>query len=422
MTDATDPRSVPQSGAQSAAQTAASFDQSLWEQELRHGHFRHRDARAARSVEVENLSIGSRFDPLYSRAHGRPVGHRGRLDVWKQDEQLGDDRARAEFVARGCADRVASLAAGLHMANYRLHTEDRGWLLLRIADPVLRHPTLWPPLPQDLFSSALYAPHDILLEVSAEAATVQQLREFVEYHKALGFAVALSDFGARHADLGGVWTIRPDLVVIAPKTLAAETSGIAFPRRLGALCRVLHESGCMVAVRSVDDEVMLGQVLSTDADLLEGACAALAAEPGRIQHASDPRLASMRTRVADCAERIGAGSVFETACESLLGHAGVLRCYLLDGNGVQLTDNLSPVGTRSDPRFWPLANAIGASWAHREYFRSAAAHPRQVMATAPYFSLPDGRHCLTLSIAFDAGAGAGAQFLVLCCDMVEHSD
>lgn len=404
--------------APSTSRPEMKFDRNLWEQELRHGHFRHRDARAARSVEVESLSIGSRFEPLYSRAHGRPVGHRGRLDVWKQDERLGDDRAQAEFVARGCTDRVASLEAGLHMANYRLHTEDRGWLLLRVVDPVLHHPSLWPPLPQDLFSSTLYAPHDILLEISAEAATVQQLRDFVDYHKALGFAVALSDFGARHADLGGVWTIRPDLVVIAPTALAAETSGIAFPRRLGALCRVLHESGCMVAVRNVDHELMLEQVLSTDADLLEGACAALAAESGRVRHASDPRLPGMRTRVADCGEQIAAGSVFESACESLLGQTGVLRCYLLDGDGIQLTDNLSPVGTRSDPRFWPLANAIGASWAHREYFRSAVAHPGQVMATAPYFSLPDGRHCLTLSVTLEAGT----QSLVLCCDMVEYSE
>jgi hypothetical protein len=107
--------------------------------------------------------------------------------------------------------------------------------------------------------------------------------------------------------------------------------------------------------------------------------------------------------------------VFESACESLLGRTGVLRCYLLDAIGVQLTDNLSPVGTRSDPRFWPLANAAGACWSHREYFRSAVAHPGQVMATAPYFSLPDGRHCITLAIRFEAED----QELVLCCDMAE---
>lgn len=391
------------------------FDLALWEQELRHGHFRHREARDARSVEVEGLSLGSSFRPLISRAHGRPVGHRGLLDVWLLGERLGADRGRAEIEARGAADRVASLEAGLHMANYRLRGE-RGWLVLRVADPVIRHPSLWPPLPQDLFSSELYAPHEIVLEVSAEAATFQQLRDFVAYHQELGFAVALSEFGARQADLGGVWAIRPDMVSIAAASLAAQGSAIAFPRRLGALCRVLHESGCMVAVRDVDDEGLLDQVLQSDADLVEGACAELAGEPGRGRRAADPRLPALRERVADCASEIAGGTVFESACESLLGQPGVLRCYLLDGEGIQLTDNLSPVGVRSDPRFWPLANAVGACWAHREYFRSAVAHPGQVMATAPYFSLPDGRHCVTLSIA----VRSRDESLVLCCDMAEH--
>ncbi|HSG90669.1 MAG TPA: EAL domain-containing protein [Pseudomonadales bacterium] len=391
------------------------FDSALWEQELRHGHFRHRDARNGRTVEVESLSLGSEFRPLYSRAHGRPVGHRGVLDVWSMGEQLGHDRARAEFQARGCSDRVAALEAGLHMSNYRLRDTDRGWLVLRMADELVRHPRLWPPLPQDLFSTELYAPHELVLEVSADAATFQQLRDFVAYHQELGFAVALSEFGARQADLGAVWGIRPDMVSIAAASLAAQSSSIAFPRRLGALCRVLHESGCMVAVRDVDDDALLDQVLETDVDLIEGRSADACGEPGRGRRPTDPRMPALRQQVAECADDIGSGMVFESACESLLGEAGVLRCYILDGEGIQLTENLSPVGTRSDPRFWPLANAVGACWAHREYFRSAMAHPGQVMATAPYFSLPDGRHCVTLSIALHASDGQ----LILCCDMIE---
>jgi len=339
---------------------ANQIDTSLWEHELRHGHFRHRDARDARSVEVEGLSLGSRFVPLYSRAHGRPVGHRGELDVWRIGERLGPDRARAEFEQRGCRDRVDALAPGVHMANYLQRREDRGWLVIPVADAVPRHPALWPPLPQDLFASDLYAPHHIVLEVSAAAGTVEQLRDFVAYHQELGFALCLSGFGAPRADLGAVWSIRPDMVSISTTSLESGSSGVGFPRRLGALCRVLHEGGCMVAVRDVDDEAMLAQVLSTDADLIEGRCAERLAEPGRGTPATDPRLPQLRSLVAVCAERIAGGAVFESACESLLGRTGVLRCYLLDAIGVQLTDNLSPVGTRSDPRFWPLANAAGA--------------------------------------------------------------
>lgn len=390
----------------------SAFDADLYEQELRHGHLRLRDARGGRSVEIEDLSLGSRFEPLYSRAHGRPVGHRAILEAWRGGERLGAERARTELIERGVGDRAAALSTGLHMGNYAL-LEDRGWLLLELPDAVVHHPNLWPPLPQDLFSSAGYAPHHIVLEIRAEAAGIEQMADFVRYHKALGFAVALSEFGRRQADLGRVWSTRPDIVSISPKRLV-DGAGESFPRILGALAGVLHECGSMVSVRDVDDAELLARVLTTDADLLEGRSAELVRDT-TLSQPGGRDFGELREQVAGCSAAIAEGSVFEAACEALLGQEDVLRCYLLDGQGTQLTDNLSRVGMRSDARFWPLANAVGANWAHRPYFRSAVAHPGQVMATQPYFSLPDGHHCITLAIAFDAGD----QALVLCCDLAE---
>ena len=391
---------------------AAPFDVELYEQELRTGHLRLRAARGSRAVEVEGLSIGSRFEPLYSRAHGRPVGHRAVLDIWLGKEQLGADRARAELRERGCEDRVRALSAGLHMSNYAVQ-EDRGWLLVELPDEVVRYPSLWPPLPQDLFSSAGYAPHHLVLEIRAEAAVSEQAADFVRYHRELGFAVALSEFGDRYADLSRIWSTRPDIVSISPRGLSAG-AGDHFQRVLGALATVLHECGAMVAVRDVDDAHTLERVLGSDADLLEGTSAHAVTDPG-LSQPTPVALGNLRERVAACGNAIADGDVFEVACEALLGEDTVLRCYLLDDQGTQLTDNLSRIGQRSDPRFWPLANAVGANWAHRPYFRSAVAHPGQVMMTEPYFSLPDGHHCLTLAIAFEAEK----QRLVLCCDVSE---
>jgi EAL domain-containing protein (putative c-di-GMP-specific phosphodiesterase class I) len=391
------------------------FDPGLWERALRTGHFRHRDARGARTVEVGGLSLGSRFTPLLSRAHGRPVGHRGTLEVWLRDERLGPDRARAELLERGVLEAALALEPGLHMANYAAVGDDRGWLLLHVDDALPRHPKLWPPLPQDLFSSAGYAPHDIVLEVDVAAAATERLEDFARYHQELGFAVALSGFAEREADLGAVWRIAPDLVAVR----AAATSEGRRPdavRLLGALARVLHEAGSMVAVGGIEDDAVLRAVLATDADLIEGGAACADVAPPLAPLAADPRLPELRTRVAAAAHRIAEGAVFESACESLLGVPGVLRTFLLDAEGVQLTENLSPVGTRSDPRFWPLANAAGARWSHREYYRSARAHPGLVMATGPYFSLPDGRQCVTLSEDFEADG----ERLILCCDVAEY--
>lgn len=390
----------------------------LWEQELRHGHYRLREVAAGqpargKAIEVESMLLGSTFTPIYSRAHDRPVGHRPTLRFLDQTWSDDPAAARAQLARRDTLGRTAALSPGLHMTNYRETFVERGWLFLPAPAPVLNRSSLWPPLPQDLFSSSLFAPKDIVLEVSAEAASISQIEDFTRYHQELGFIVALADFGRKHADLAAIWQIRPDLVEIPLRALgdrAVSHEG----RALTALCRVLHESGAMVALTGIDAEDALEQALQTDTDLLEGERAGKRDLPAHTQAAASARL-EPRAELQASLEAIAAGSTFESACERLLGEEGVLRCYLLDGNGTQLADNLSPVGIRSDARYWPLANAIGASWSHREYFKSALAHPGQVMRTGPYFSLPDGQHCLTLSIA----KNSDDQTLILCCDLVE---
>lgn len=54
---------------------------------------------------------------------------------------------------------------------------------------------------------------------------------------------------------------------------------------------------------------------------------------------------------------------------------------------------------RHETRFLPLADAQGANWLRRPYFRSAIAAPGRVQATRPYLSINEALPCVTLSIA-----------------------
>ena len=170
------------------------------------------------------------------------------------------------------------------------------------------------------------------------------------------------------------------------------------PRKLGqlrALITLLHESGAMVALEGLAQPEALRWALDTPVDLVSGpavwpwappaptAMGNTLAGPAALP-AFEQALAALRT-----------SEPLETACATLLYEAGVLRCYVLNDKGEQLTENLSPAGTRSDPRYWPLAQAERASWAHRPYFRQALAHPGALLVSDPYFSLPDGGPCQT---------------------------
>jgi hypothetical protein len=105
----------------------------------------------------------------------------------------------------------------------------------------------------------------------------------------------------------------------------------------------------------------------------------------------------------------------------MLALPNVLRCYLLDGNGRQLGENIaSPNQALAiDRRFLPVANTSDAVWSRRPYFQRAIAEPGQVQVSRPYLSITDARMCVTLSIMI---RNATQQGCVYCADILweEH--
>ncbi|MDI9690470.1 hypothetical protein QM326_38310, partial [Burkholderia cenocepacia] len=61
------------------------------------------------------------------------------------------------------------------------------------------------------------------------------------------------------------------------------------------------------------------------------------------------------------------------------------RCFLLDAQGRQSGRNVVLRADRAlaEARFSPLADAQGANWLRRPYFRSAIAEPGRVQVTRP---------------------------------------
>lgn len=362
------------------------------------------DDGAGLSLLHRGQRLRSRFAPLLSRAHGRPVAYRATV--------LGD--AATAALAEDSADLALTAAVTtLHMRQFQATHKGAGaWLVLSVPAPALKDATLWPPVPQDLFASDGFTPSEVMLSVAADSAPPAVLADFAQYHRALGFTVELRGLSPRQGDLALLWAMEPELVTLGAAFLP--TAG-GSPRKLGqlrALITLLHESGAMVGLEGLTQADELRWALDTPVDLVSGAA---------VWPWAPPAPAALGSKLAPAAlpafeQALGAlraGEPLETACATLLYEAGVLRCYVLNDGGQQLTENLSPAGTRSDPRYWPLAQAEGASWAHRSYFRQALAHPGALLVSDPYFSLPDGGPCQTLSASF---LFEGRR-QVLCCDL-----
>jgi hypothetical protein len=112
---------------------------------------------------------------------------------------------------------------------------------------------------------------------------------------------------------------------------------------------------------------------------------------------------------------VSAGVSLQDAAAEIFSLDQALRCYLLDGAGVQIGENVvSPkAASHRDPRHDPLRTARGANWSHRHYFRRALANPSKTQTSRPYVSLTDPGMCVTLSRT----VRSGGELAVLCSDL-----
>jgi hypothetical protein len=119
--------------------------------------------------------------------------------------------------------------------------------------------------------------------------------------------------------------------------------------------------------------------------------------------------------IGHAARLIESGLSLTDAASGFLDLDGAERCYLLDSEGRQIGESrVNPRHiTIADPRFDPVADAQGANWSRRFYFRRALEHPGKVQVTRPYLSIAGANQCITVSI----GSLVHGEMRVLCGDV-----
>jgi hypothetical protein len=113
--------------------------------------------------------------------------------------------------------------------------------------------------------------------------------------------------------------------------------------------------------------------------------------------------------------KLKAGRKMSAACKDMLSTLEVVRCYLIDTDGIQIGQTLvsSMYNAMKDKRFSPLEDANSADWFRRHYLRRAIYHPNQLQITRPYLSITGAHMCVTLSMKFTCQDGD----CILCCDL-----
>ncbi|MHB8455955.1 MAG: EAL domain-containing protein [Acidiferrobacterales bacterium] len=387
----------------------------------------------------KDYTLTSAFQPIFSLAHRRPVGHEALLRAFRPN---GDSVSPLDvFVMAGTEAETTlldRLCRAMHVRTYRTDGPDNSWLFLNVNPTVVMHGKSYGTFFENLLQHHNFPTHRVVVEILEDSIHDEsQLSEAVGYYRDLGCLVAIDDFGSGHSNFERIWGLAPDIVKLDRSILIQAASKKKVRRVLPSLVSLLHEAGCLVVMEGIESEDEALISMDADVDFVQGyyfgrPVAALEGGAEKVctltrlcekfkaasTHESNAHQARTSAHIAEfrtCVTALQSGVAFEAACTALIGLAGVVRCYLLDGDAVQMGRNLtSPSGAaKADPRFHPLEDVSGARWFRRPYFRRAIEQPGEVHMSRPYLSLTGTRMCVTLAIALERGGNR----VVLCCDL-----
>ena len=387
-------------------------------------------------LQYRGVSAISRYQPILSLAHRRPVGFEALVSVdggKATPAHLFDPAADLDELVeldRACRE--------LHLANFARQDPENCWLFLNVDPKVAAEGRQFGPFFSQALERHRFPAARVVIEFTeSRMADEEMLGNAVRYYRELGCLVAIDDFGAGESNFSRIWRLKPDIVKLDRSTIAAAARDPATRRMVTGMVGLLHESGALVCVEGIETDLEARIAIDASADLLQGY---LFARPSpTLAHDAD-FLPLFERLIDEFSREIGAesersrraldayghefdamalalegGRPFAQAAHGFLGLPAAERCFLLDERGRQIGRNLVSPANRAafDPRFEPLYDVDGANWSARHYFRRAALEPGRIQRTRPYLSLNGPRMCMTFSVTVRLD---GRQ-QVLCADV-----
>ncbi|MEX0957730.1 MAG: EAL domain-containing protein [Burkholderiales bacterium] len=387
----------------------------------------------------QDLTLSSHFQPIYSLAHSRRVGCEALLRPFDTAgaavAPLAAFRRSRDFADLQLLDR---LARTVHLQNFISLGESDSWLFLNVNAEVFLESGSGEDFFPRLLDTLEFPSHRVVIEVLEQGMTDEiRLREAVRYFRERGFLIALDDFGAGHSNFDRIWTLQPDIVKLDRSMITQAGGNARIRRMMPVMVSLLHEAGSMVLMEGIETASEALIAMDADADFVQGYFFARPQEklPDRraarvlfdnlwqdFREVTLPEVNTVRHEIAPYRNAIGytaslleSGIPLEHAASGFLELPGSERCYLLDKDGRQISENMvNPKHPHvADKRYLPLADASGANWSRRFYFRRALDHPGRVQVTRPYLSVAGANQCITVSI----GILLNAELHVLCGDV-----
>lgn len=277
-----------------------------------------------------------------------------------------------------------------------------------------------------------------ILESSVE--DTRALVRFAHARRREGFLIAVDDYGIGHSSLERVAAIEPDVIKVDrflvqglatshPKREACRAV-VEMARHVGAIAVAegIEREEDVLAALSVGFDFFQGYFFARpDADYLHAKLLALArveALKPRVAELSRTEIEARRKEllhlerilevVLDSLETLGPSEFDALLARVLSEEVSLEAAYVLDANGVQVTDTHLRRARADDRRaraFRPARR--GADQSLKDYFLVPSLGYR-TYTSRPYVSMATGHLCVTISRYFTARDGGS---YLLCCDV-----
>ncbi|MBF0175575.1 MAG: EAL domain-containing protein [Magnetococcales bacterium] len=387
--------------------------------------------------------LKSAFQPIFSLSHQKPAGFEGLIRAVDR----GSERKvtpKALFDHPECREGMVELdrlCQMLHILNFHVFAPERGWLFLNLNPRVVtEEPGFGAPLITSLLQRLGIPNHRLVIEIlEKEIGDEGVLQEAITHYQENGCLIALDDFGAGESNFDRIWRLQPEIVKLDRSIIVNSVHNQKARRMLPSLVSLIHEAGCLALIEGIEtrDEAMIA--IDSEADLVQGYYFSTPeCDLDALEGAGEKRVDFLTREFRDTATLDGRRQMRDlsrflvpflesfrqsdndasivSGCMRFLGMQGVMRCFILDGYGHQVGENLtmeSPVGKVVE-KYHIMAGVHGADWSRRHYFRRAMARPGEVQVTDSYLSLPDACMCVTLSLALPRRDGT---VRVVCADL-----
>jgi EAL domain-containing protein (putative c-di-GMP-specific phosphodiesterase class I) len=381
----------------------------------------------------KGMLLDSAFQPIYSLAHRRIIGHESLLRATTTQGGHTTPIQVMESVAHSAQSVFLDrLCRTIHLHNYQSEPTDNLWLFLNVSAQVINRRRDHEPFFAELLASCNFAPQQVVVEiVEGFIPDFALLTEAVKFYRDAGCIVAIDDFGVEASDIERIWRATPDIVKLDRKMIAAAEFNPKARKVLEATVALIHEAGSLALIEGVEsaDQAMIA--LDSNADMVQGFHFArptptpLLYGDGGIGQLADRHLPALRDGMRQevmqsyilelrCALlRLANSHSLESACASLITLPNMEHCYVLDANGSQIGTSFNAQRDDRVSRFMPLQDTSGSNWAHKPYHYRAISQPGEIQISQPYLSAISSRSCITLSASF----AINGETRVLCCDV-----